>query len=166
MKINNISYVSYTPACACLQKAQRNDVCSFSGKSKIVDELIPTEEEIKGVIEHLPQNVQEAAITARKDVRNMATQVVRLVKAEEITSVEDYKDYMGDFAELGRKIFDKMTPEQKARSIMLQEKSIEEMKNIKSIAKRSVKEKLLRDLVDAQIQMSEETLRYCKERYQ
>lgn len=166
MRINNVSFSPYQRTNTVPRVKQSQDVCAFSGKGDVVDDLIPTSDEIQGVIAHLPKNAQEAEITARKDVKDMAMQVVRLVKTGEITSVEDYKDYMGDYAELGKKVFDNMTPEQKARSIMLQEKSIEEMQNIKSIAARSVKDKLLRDLVDAQIQMSQETLRYCKDRYQ
>lgn len=166
MRIDKISFVAYQPSISIFNAMQKNDICTFSGKTKIVDGFIPTQGEIKRVIEHLPKSAQDAATTARKDVRDMAMQVVRLVRTGEIKSVEDYKDYMGDFAELGKKIFDLMTPEQKAQSIMLQEKSIEEMQKLKSIAKTSVKEKLLRDLVDAQIQMSQETLKYCKARHQ
>ena len=162
MRINNVYYAAYTPSSRLPIKSQATDSCNFSGRLKLVEELVPTEEEIKGVIAHLPKDAQEAAITARKDVKDMAMQVVRLVRTGEITSVDDDNDYMGDYAELGKKVFDKMTPEQKAQSIMLQEKAIEEMQNVKSIASRSVKEKLLRDLVDAQIQMSRETLEYCK----
>lgn len=165
LTVSNISFNYYKPTIRLPLFKQSDDVCCFSAKANVVKDLTPTPEEIKGVISHLPQSAQEAEEIAKSDVRDLASQVIRLVKTGEITSEEDYKDYMGVYAELGKKVFDQMTPEQKSQSIMLQEKSIEEMNNLKSIAKRSLKDKFLLSLIDVQIQMSQETLQYCKSRF-
>lgn len=163
MKVNNISFNYYNPVSRLPLMSQNKDVCSFSASAKANDDLAPTAEEVQGVINHLPKDEQDAAELAKSDVRDMASQVIRLVKKGEIKSKEDYREYMGVYAELGKKVFDKMTPEQKSRSIMLQEKSIEEMHNLKSIAKLTLKDKFLLELVDVQIAMSQDTLQYCKE---
>lgn len=163
LKVNNISFNYYTPAIRLPLIRQNKDVCSFSSSEKVDDDLAPTAEEVQGVIEHLPKDEQDAAELAKSDVRDMASQVIRLVKTGEIKSKEDYREYMGVYAELGKKVFDKMTPEQKSRSIMLQEKSLEEMHNLKSTAKLTLKNPLLLELVDVQIEMSQDTLQYCKE---
>lgn len=164
MKVNNISFNCYNPTIRLPLVRQSKDVYSFSANVKNDDDLIPTDEEIQGVIDHLPKDEQDAAEIARSDVRDMASQVIRLVKTGEIKSKEDYQEYMGVYAELGKKVFDKMTPEQKEKSIMLQEKSIEEMLNLKSIAQRSLKDLFLLSLIDVQIQINQEVLKYCKER--
>lgn len=165
MKVNNISFSYYNPASRLPLIKQGKDVCSFSAGAKADDDLTPTAKEIQGIIEHLPKDEQDAAEIAKRDVRDMASQVIRLVKTGEIKSKEDYREYMGVYAELGKKVFDKMTPEQKSRSIMLQEKSLEEMHNLKSIAKMTLKDKFLLELVDVQIAMSQDTLQYCKEHF-
>lgn len=163
MKVNSISFNYYKPAGRLPLTKQSKDVCSFSANSKIEGDSIPTTEEIQGVIDHLPKDEQDAAQIAKSDVRDLASQVIRLVKTGEINSKEDYREYMGVYAELGKKVFDKMTPEQKAKSIMLQEKSLEEMHSLKSVAKLTLKDPLLLELVDVQIEMSQDTLKYCKE---
>lgn len=163
MRINNISFSAYQQTSKLPYIKQNQDICTFSGKADSVEDLMPTPDEIQGVIEHLPKDEQQAKETAKKDVMDLASQVIRLVKTDEIKSKEDYQEYMGVYAELGKKVFDKMTPEQKLQSIMLQEKSIEEMRALKSTAKLMLKNPLLLELVDVQIVMSQETLQYCKE---
>lgn len=163
MRVNNISLSYYKPTSGLPLQTQGQYPCAFSADRDVLDKLTPTEKEIQGVIAHLPKNKQEAKETAKKDVMDMASQVVRLVRTGEIKSTEDFKEYMEPYTQLGKKVFDKMTPKQKAQSIMLQEKSIEEMQNLKSIAKRSSKNQLLQSLVDVQIQMSQELLQYCNE---
>lgn len=163
MRVNNISVNYYKPTTGLPLQAQGQSICTFSADKDTFEDLNPTEKEIQVIISHLPKNEHDAKETAKKDVLEMASQVMRLVKMGEIKSVEDYKEYMEPYLHLGKKVFDKMTPKQKTQSIMLQEKSIDEMKNLKSIAKRSTKNPLLQSLVDAQIQMSQEVLQYCKE---
>lgn len=162
MKVNNISFNYYKPTGRLPLIKQGKDVCSFSASVKPDADLTPTAQEIQGVIEHLPKDEQDAEQIAKSDVRDMASQVIRLVKSGEIKSKEDYREYMGVYTELGKKVFDKMTPEQKSRSIMLQEKSLEEMHNLKSVARLTLTDKFLLELVDVQIGMSQDTLQYCK----
>ncbi len=163
MKVNNISFNYYNPVGKLPVIRQGKDVYSFSANAVADNDLATTKEEIQGVIAHLPKDEQEASERARNDVRDLASQVIRLVKTGEINSKEDYREYMGVYAELGKKVFDKMTSEQKVQSIMLQEKSIEEMQNLKSTANLTLKDPLLLELVDVQIEMNADTLKYCKE---
>lgn len=142
---------------------QKKDICTFSGNTNYSDDLIPTTEEIHNVINHLPKSENEAEKIAKQDVEVLILQINDLIERDNIHTPEDYKNYMEDYIILGKKVFDKMSHEQKVRSIMLQEKSVEEMNKQKLKIISSSKSHELMTLLDTQIQISIDTLQYCKE---
>lgn len=138
-------------------------ICVFSGNNtNFSDDLIPTPNEIKGIIKHLPQSEKEAEITAKKDVKTLILQLQDLMETENIKTAEEYKNYMGDYVILGKKVFEKLSPEQKSKSIMLQQKSIEEMNNQILNLELKPEKNIIKILLKTQIEMSTETLAYCK----
>lgn len=96
---------------------------------------------------------------------NLLLQIEDLIKTENIYTAEDYKNYMEDYVILCKKVFDKMTSEQKSKSIILQEKLIEEMNKQKREMIANLKDSEQVNLSDTQIQMSINILQYCKEHF-
>lgn len=165
LKIQNYNIQTYKLS---LQKQPaiklEKDIYCFKGGADSDKDLNPTPQEIKDIIKHLPKSEKEAEQTAKSDVKNLISQINDLIETENIRTPEEYKEYMEIYVILGKKVFDKLSPDQKEKSILLQEKSIEEMNKEKLKIKSNSKESALQTLLDAQIQMSTDLLQYCNRR--
>jgi len=73
-----------------------------------------------------------------------------------------YKDFIQDYADLGQQVFEQMFPSQKWQSILLQEKSLDEMINQRNAIANNPKKQLLASLMDSQIEINKNLLQQAK----